>query len=189
MVGRFFSRYKVIQTVYFVRCLPLLLVPQICPLNICFSLPSALFRCPKKCSCLFLMVLRRDLLCPVITSSIDFFQSIIIILIIILILQIPAASSLLSMSFVTVQHSHPIRKIDLNYVSFQRVDFGVNFYIFVGEDGLHLDKCVFRQNYSFLYFCVAFGVWSYRSVDRKSEWTMCVDIQAHRDVENRIMLS
>ena len=30
--------------VYFVRCLPLLLVPQILALNICFSSPSALFK-------------------------------------------------------------------------------------------------------------------------------------------------
>ena len=38
---------------------------------------------------------------------------------------------------------------------FQSVDFGVNFDISVGEDGLHLGECVFRQSYSFLYFCVA----------------------------------
>ena len=48
-------------SLYFLRCLPLLLVPQIFPLNICFSIPSALFICPKNCSCLFLMVLSRDL--------------------------------------------------------------------------------------------------------------------------------
>ena len=42
-------------SVYFVRCRPLLLVPQIFPLNICFSSPSALFICPKNCSYLFLM--------------------------------------------------------------------------------------------------------------------------------------
>ena len=43
-------------SVHFVSCLPLLLVPQIFPLNICFSSPSALFICPINCSCLFLMV-------------------------------------------------------------------------------------------------------------------------------------
>ena len=32
--------------VYFVRSLPLLLVPNIFPLNICFTKPSALFICP-----------------------------------------------------------------------------------------------------------------------------------------------
>ena len=32
---------------YFVRCLPLLLVPKIFPFNFCFSNPSALFICPK----------------------------------------------------------------------------------------------------------------------------------------------
>ena len=44
-------------SVYFVPCLPLLLVLQMFPLNICFSSPSALFICPKICSCLFLIVL------------------------------------------------------------------------------------------------------------------------------------
>ena len=43
-------------------------------------------------------------------------------------------------------------------MGFQSVDFGVNFDIFVGGDGLYLGECVFRQNYSFLYFCVAYGV-------------------------------
>ena len=47
------------------------------------------------------------------------------------------------------------------YVGFQSVDFGVTFDISVGEDGLLFVKCVFRQSYSFLYFCVATGVWSY----------------------------
>ena len=74
---------------------------------------------------------------------------------------ISAASSLLSRSFVNAQHSHPYRRMDHNYVSFQRVDFGVNFDISVIEDGLHLGECVFGQSYSFLYFCVASGVWSY----------------------------
>ena len=76
IVWRFFSGYKLIQTVYFVRCLPLLLVLQISPLNICFSIPSALFVCPKNCICLFLMVLSWDLFYPdiSITSSFDFFS-------------------------------------------------------------------------------------------------------------------
>ena len=60
IVGRFFSGYKVIQTVYFLRCLPL---------NICFSIPPGLFKCPKSCFCLFLMVLSRDLLYPAISIS------------------------------------------------------------------------------------------------------------------------
>ena len=71
-------------SVYFVSCFPLLLVPHIFPLNTSFSSPSALFICPKNCSCLFLTVLIRDLLYPAIfiTSSIDFFSvhSILIIL-------------------------------------------------------------------------------------------------------------
>ena len=38
------------------------------------------------------------------------------------------------------------------YVGFQSIYFGVDSDISVG---------VFRQNYSFLYFCVASGIWSY----------------------------
>ena len=63
-------------SVYFVHCLPLLLV-QTFPLNIIyFSSPSALFIFPKNCSCLFLMVSSRDLLYPAIsiTSLFDFFS-------------------------------------------------------------------------------------------------------------------
>ena len=47
------------------------------------------------------------------------------------------------------------------YLGFQSVDFGVNSDISVGEDGLHLGECLFIQSYSFLYFCVASGIWSY----------------------------
>ena len=35
-------------SVYFVRCLPLILVPQIFLINICFSIPSAPFICVQK---------------------------------------------------------------------------------------------------------------------------------------------
>ena len=52
-------------------------------------------------------------------------------------------------------------KKDGPFLGFQSVDFGVNCDISVGEDGLHLGECVFRHIYSFLYFCVASGVWSY----------------------------
>ena len=68
---------------------------------------------PKNCSCLFLLVLCRDLLYPAIsvTSWFDFFL-VHDILIILLMYHISAASSLLSRSFVSVQHSHPCRKMD-----------------------------------------------------------------------------
>ena len=102
------------------------------------------------------MFLSRDLLCPAIsiTSLFDFFSAH-GILIILLMYHISAASSLLSRSFVSVQHSHG------PYVGFQSVDFGVNFDISVGEERLRLGECVFRQSYSFLYFCVTSGIWSY----------------------------
>ena len=148
---------------YFVHRLPLLLVPQIFPLNICYSSPSALFICPKNCGCPFLMVLSRDLLdlAISITSLFDFF-SVHDILIILLMYHISAASGLLSRSFVSVQHSHPYRRMDhILYVGFQSVDFGVKSDISVGVDGLHLSECVFRQSYSFLYFCMASGMWNY----------------------------
>ena len=83
------------------------------------------------------------------------------ILIILLMYFMSAASSLLSRSFVSVQHSYIWRRMNHNYVGFQSVDFGVNSDISVGEDGLHLGKCIFRQCYSFLYFCVASDVWGY----------------------------
>ena len=35
------------------------------------------------------------------------------------------------------------------YVGFQRIDFGVNSDISVGEDGLLLGECVFRQSFFF----------------------------------------
>ena len=51
---------------------------KIFPPNVCFSSPSALFICLKivEPSCIFLMVLSRDLLYPAIsiTSSFDFFS-------------------------------------------------------------------------------------------------------------------
>ena len=117
IVGRFFSCYKVIQTVcVFCALSSFAFGTQIFPLNICFSCPSALFICPKNCSCLFLMVLSRDLLYPAIsiTSSFDLF-SFHDILIILLMYHISAASSLLSSSFVSVLHSHPCRGMDYMY--------------------------------------------------------------------------
>ena len=45
------------------------------------------------------------------------------------------------------------------YAGCQSVDFGAD--ISVGEDELHLDECVFKQSYSFLYFRVASGIWIY----------------------------
>ena len=50
---------------------------------------------------------------------------------------------------------------DEPHVGFQSVDFGAIYDISVGEDGLNLGDCVLRQGYSFLYFCVASGIWSY----------------------------
>ena len=108
LLGDSYHCYEVIQTVYFVRCLPLLLVPQTFPLNICFSSPTALFVFPKNCSCLFLMVLSRDLLYPVISiTSWFYFFSVHDIVIIVLMYHISAASSLLSRSVVSV-HPSPI---------------------------------------------------------------------------------
>ena len=145
-------------SVYFVRCLPLLLVPQIFQLNICFSSPSTLFICQKNCSCLFPMFLSRDLLYLAISisSSFEFFSAH-DILIILVMYHISAASSLLSRSFCQCPAFTSMQK-DGPYVGFQSVDFGVNSDISVGEDGLHFGKCVFRQSYYFLYFCVAFSM-------------------------------
>ena len=128
-----------ILSVYFVRCLPLLLVPQFFPPNICFSSPSALFICTQKFSCLSLMVLSRDLLYAAIsiTSWFDFI-SVYDSLIILLMYHTSAASSLLPRSF------EP-------YLGFQSVYLGVNFDISVGEDGLHL-SCTVSLDEAILFF-------------------------------------
>ena len=125
----FFVTYLFRLSVYFVRCLPLPLVPQIFPHNSCFSIPSALFKCPKNYSCLFLMVLRRDLLYPAIsiTSSFDFF-AVHEILIILLIYHISAASSLRSRSFCQRPAFTSVQKDGPN-ICFQCFDFGAEFYI------------------------------------------------------------
>ena len=93
------------------------------------------------------MVLSRYLLYLFIsiTSWFNFF-SVHDILIILLIYHISAALSLLSRSFVSVQHSHSCRRMD-HYVGFQSVDFGANSDFSFGEDGLHLGECVFRQSF------------------------------------------
>ena len=100
-------------SVYFVRCLPLLLLPKIYPLNIYFSIPSSLFICPKNCSCLFLVVLSRDFLYPTISITfwVDSFSAH-DILVILLMHHISTGSSLLSRCFVSGQHSHPCRRMD-----------------------------------------------------------------------------
>ena len=101
------------MSVYFLCCLPLLLVPQIFSLNVCLSSPSALFICPQTCSCLFRMILSRDLLYPAIsiTSSFEFF-SVHDILLLLLMYHTSAASSLLSRSLVSAQHLHPCRRMN-----------------------------------------------------------------------------
>ena len=101
-------------------------------------------------------------MCPAIsiTSSFYFF-SVYDILIILLMYHVFAASSLLSRSFVSVQHSQPCRRMNHNYVGFHSVGFGANSDISIGEDGLHLGECVFTESYSFLYSCIASGVWNY----------------------------
>ena len=94
-------------------CLCILYVDFLClwyvksfNLMFAFLIHQLLFICPKNCSCLFLMVLSRDLLYPAmsITSLFDFI-SVHDILIILLMYHISAASSLLSRSFISV-HIH-----------------------------------------------------------------------------------
>ena len=116
---------------------------------------------PENCIIFFLMVLSSDLLYPAIsiTSSFDFFP-VHDVLFILLVYHISAASSLLSRPFVSVQHSYLCRRMDHN-VGFRCVDCGVNSDIPVGEYGLHLGECVYRQSCYFLYFCVVSDIWSY----------------------------
>ena len=51
------------------------------------------------------------------------------------------------------------------FEGFESLDFGINSDNPVGEDGLQLGECVFGQSYSFLYFCVTSGIWSYNEVE------------------------
>ena len=83
-----------------------------------------------------------------ILSSFVFF-SVHAILIILLMRHISAASSLFSKTFVSVQHSHPCKRMDNNFVGFQSLDFGVNSDISVGEDGVNIGECILRKIYSF----------------------------------------
>ena len=113
----FFFDTKLLRlSVNLVRCLPLLFTPSIFPHNRCFSNPSFLQMCPKNFSCRFLITFRRDLLHPAIfiTSLLDFF-SVQDIFIILLIYHISTASSFLSVSLVSVQHSHPYNSMDHTY--------------------------------------------------------------------------
>ena len=113
IVGRFFSGYEVTQTV----CVFGALSPyafgaaNLSTLYLFFCSILSVY-VPINCCCLFLMVLRGDLLYLAIsiTYSFDFF-SVHDILIILRIYHIAAASSLLSRSFVSVQQSHPCRRV------------------------------------------------------------------------------
>ena len=114
IVGRFFPCYEIIQTVCIFCALSSSAfgTTNLSTQNF-FSSPSALFICPKKCSCLFLMVLNRDLVHSAISiTSLFYFFSVHGILIILMMYLISAASSPLSWSFVNVQHSHPYRWMD-----------------------------------------------------------------------------
>ena len=91
-----------------------------------------------------------------ISSSFDFFSvhSILIILLMyhFLLLQVFFRGLLLVSGFTSMQKDEPD-------AGFQSVNFGAKSDISVEKDGFHIDECVFRQSYTFLYFCVASGVW------------------------------
>ena len=77
-----------------------------------FSSPSALTMFPKNFNCLTLMIFRRDLLYLAISITFSFvFLSAHDTLIMLLMDHISTASSLLSRSFGSVQHSHSYRRI------------------------------------------------------------------------------
>ena len=88
-------------SVYFVHCLPLLLVPQIFPLIICWSSPSTLFICPLKLQLSFSDGLEYG---SFVSSHLRYFFvyffSVHDILIILPMYHISAASSLIFRSFV-----------------------------------------------------------------------------------------
>ena len=130
-------------SVYFVCCLSLLLVPQMFPLNVCFSSPLASDGFWEGIFCIrpFPLLFR-----------LTYFQSMIFSLFFwcttFLLLNV-FFRGLLSVS------SFHIHAKGWTMCSLQSVDFGVNSDISLGEDRLLLGECVFRQSFSFLYFYVA----------------------------------
>ena len=154
LLGDYFLAKKLFRlSVYFVRCRPLLLIPQNFSHNIYFSNPSALLLWPTNFSCLFLMVLTWDLSYPAIsiTSSFHFF-SVHDILIFLLMYHIFCCFKSSFEVFCLCSAFRAMQK-DEPYLGFQNVDFGAKSQISVGNDGLDLGEYVFRQNF-FFYFCV-----------------------------------
>ena len=101
---------------YLILCRPRLLRPSTLPHSICFSIPFFLQMCPKNFICLSLMILISDLL--YIAISITFVLSFFSVHDILNILRrnhSSAASSLLSVSLFSVQHSHPYKRTDQTY--------------------------------------------------------------------------
>ena len=100
--------YSFIRSKYFIRGLPLLRLPAILPVIARFSRPSALITCPKDTVCLFLTVACNYLLPPIVSRIFALLLlSVQLTLIIPLQHHISITSSLRSMSFLTVQASHP----------------------------------------------------------------------------------
>ena len=111
------------------------------------------------CSSLFLMVSNRDhlYLAISITFWVDFFSvhDVLINLLMnhFVLLQVFFLGLLSCTAFTSMQKDGP-------YVGFQSGNFGINPDISIGEDGLHLSKCVFKQCNYFIYFSVTPGVWN-----------------------------
>ena len=101
---------------YLIPCRPRLLRPSTLPYSICFSIPFFLQMYPKNFICLSLMILISDLLYIAIsiTSVLSFF-SVHDILNILRRNYSSAASSVLSVSLFSVQHSHPYKRTDQTY--------------------------------------------------------------------------
>ena len=139
---------------HFVHCLLLILVTKTFTSNIFFPNAPALFICQKIVVVFFwwfwivIFRTRPFLLLLRLTSS----QSMVLSW---YSCDVPPfyVSSLFSRSSISVQHSHPCSRMD-----HKSDDYGAESDISVGKDGFHLGERVFRQNYSFLYFCVAFGI-------------------------------
>ena len=100
--------YSFIRSKYFTRGLPLLRLPAILPVMARFSKPSALITWPENVICLFLTVANNSLLPPIDSRTfVLLLRSVQLTLIILLQHHISTASSLRSISLLTVQASHP----------------------------------------------------------------------------------
>ena len=106
-------RYCSSESMNFIRCRPLALLPSTRPSKQHFSSPSDLRMCPKNLSCLLRTVFMRDLSMSALFKTASLVSRAVHgILYILRKNHISAASNLSIVFFLRVQHSQPYNKVD-----------------------------------------------------------------------------